>query len=510
MRRPLCTFLASFVLLTNLLDAQESKSQPGVVSAAGANTTIMSLLQQSHDVGQQLPLPVRLNLLSRQAEMALHLDADVGREWANELFTFSSQAKGGQPQYAAIGMLIELEPGRALELLHSLNIEEPVPKWATTPPEMQLVHEIFQVLVKRDGASALPLLEQESDRLGHQGHYPYAALGDAAMQATSKDWGADNQRAIRLLQSVFEPAFARYSQSTHSYYDDFEFGRMLQAFAGDLPFDSVQPALRLLVRNLLATDTRNHQFELEAYTTDGKTVKVHNTIDATLLFFGMLINRDPELVQQLESTRPELQPTLEYAKGGRLSMHFHAPRSSSRLGQETSMDAVHLSLVNPEAAIAKAEQLPDDQRPNTMLDVARNIAGNYPERAAELIAEIQRGNKPADDEMYVNLISAQAFVAAAQNKKDELRGLLQRGFDSANRAILEQQRTGGTHFFNGLGSLAQIGIENAPDLTITFIEGLSPSYLKAELLLGAATDLSTGMRVPIRFQAQQTVQKARQ
>ena len=517
MRRPLCILLASFVLLTNLLKAQEIKSQSsesGVFSTSGAYATIIRLLQQSHDMGQQLPVPVRLmNLLPRQAEAVSRLRPDLGREWADELFTLSSQVKGPQrtsTQNAAIGMLIRLDrdSGRALELLHSLNIEEPVPKWAPSPLEMGLVHQLFELLAKHEGVSALPMLEQEANRLGIQGYYPYAALGYAAMQATSKDWGSDNQQAIRVLQSVFEPAFARYSQNAHPYFDDFEFGKMLQVLAGGLPFDSVQPALRTLVKNLLATDTRKYQFVLEAYTSDGKVIKVHNTIDATILFFGMLINRDLELAQQLESTRPELQGALEYTKEGQSlrSMHFHSPLSSSKSEQQqTRTDAVSLSLVNPEAAIAKAEQLPDDHRASTMLDIARNIAGDYPDRAAELIAEMQGGNKPADDEMYVNLISAQAFVAVAQSRKDGLHELLQRGFESANRVILDQQRTGEIHFFKGLGPLNQIGIENDPDLTISFIEGLSPSYLKAELLLAAASDLSTGMRMPLRSGSQQKV-----
>jgi hypothetical protein len=516
-RRPLCTLLASFVLFTSLLKAQESKSQSfesGVLSTSGIDATIIRLLQQSHDLGQQLPMPVRLmNLLPRQAEAVSQLRPDLGREWASELFTLSSQAKGPQrtsTQNAAIGMLIRLDrdSGRALELLHSLNIEEPVPKWAPSPPEMGLVHQLFELLVKHDGVSALPVLEQEANRLGIQGYYPYAALGYAAMQASSKEWGSDNQHAIRILQSVFEPAFARYSQNAHPYFDDFEFGKMLQVLAGGLPFDSVQPALRTLVKNLLATDTRKYEFVLEGYTSDGKAVKVHNTIDATILFFGMLINRDPELVQQLESTRPELRGALEYTKEGQRlrSMHFHFPWPSSKSEQQqTRTDVVSLSLVNPEAAIAKAEQLLDDQHSNAMLDVARNIAGDYPERAAELIAEIQGGNKPADDEMYVNLISAQAFVAVAQNKKEELHELLPRGFESANRVILEQQRTGDIHFFKGLGPLTQIGIENDPDLTITFIESLSPSYLKAELLLAAASDLGTGGRMPLRSRPQKEV-----
>ncbi|HXN52823.1 MAG TPA: hypothetical protein VN943_12880 [Candidatus Acidoferrum sp.] len=515
MRRPLCTVLVSFLLFAKLLEAQESKSQS---SESGLdNTTAISLLQQSHDIGQQLPVPMRLmNLLPRQAEMVSRLRPDLGREWANELLTLSSQAKGSlrtSTQNAAIGMLIRFDrdSGRALALLHSLNIEEPVPKWATSPPEMQLVHQLFQMVVQHDGPSALPLLQQEAEHLGAQGHYPYAALGYAAMQATLKDWGSDNQHAIRVLQSVFEPAFARYSQNPHSYYDDFDFGRMLQVLAGALPFDSVQPALRLLVKNLLATDTSKYQFELDGYTSDGKIIKAHNAIDATILFLGTLVSRDPELVQQLQSTRPELQTSLEYAKSGPpRSMSLGSPRSSPTPEQQTRTDAVHLSTLNPEAAIAQAQQLPEDQRASTMLDIARNFSGDYPERAAELIAEIQAGNKPINDETSVNLISAQAFVAAAQKKRDQLRELLQRGFELANRVILEQQRTGDIHFFTGLGPLVQVGVDNDPDVTIPFIESLSPSYVKAQLLLIAGSDLSMGTRVPLRFHPQQKVEKPAQ
>jgi hypothetical protein len=520
-RRPLCTILASFVLATNLLEAQDSKSQSsesGVLSTSGADATILSLLQQSHDLGQQLPVSLRLmNLLPRQAEMVSRLRPDLGREWANELFTLSFQTKGAQRslvQNTAMRMLIRLDPERALELLHSLNIEDPVPKWATSPPEMQLVHEVFEVLVVRDGASALPLLEQEAQRLGAQGHYPYAALGYAAMQATSKDWGSDNQRAIRVLQSVFEPAFARYSQNAHGYLDDLEFGKMLQVLAGGLPLDSVKPALRMLVKNLLGTDTRKYEFEAEVYTSNGETAKVHNAIDATILFFGTLINRDPELAEQLKSTRAELQMALEYAKDGRQRSLMFGPGGQPRNMQsvdpdaETRMDALRLSHINPEAAIKKAEQLPDDdKRASTVLEVARGIAGDYPERAAELIAETQMGNKPTDDQLRLNLISAQAFVASAQNKKDELDELLQRGFESANHILLEQQRTGGIQFVAGLAPLVQIGIQNDPNLTVTFIEGLSPSYLKAELLLGAAAALSMGRRLPLSSRPQQRVEK---
>jgi hypothetical protein len=127
-----------------------------------------------------------------------------------------------------------------------------------------------------------------------------------------------------------------------------------------------------------------------------------------------------------------------------------------------------------------------------------------------LITEIQAENKQIDDEAFVNLISAQAFVAASQNKKDQLRELLQAGFASANRVILEQQRTGDVDFFTGLGPLVQVGIDHDSDLTIPFIESLPPSFVKAELLLIAASDLSLGTRVPLRFKQQQEVEKPAQ
>jgi hypothetical protein len=132
-----------------------------------------------------------------------------------------------------------------------------------------------------------------------------------------------------------------------------------------------------------------------------------------------------------------------------------------------------------------------------MLEVARGVAGDRPERAAELIAETQHNNQPTDDEMHFNLISAQASVAASQNKQAVLRDLLQRGFESANHILLEQQRTGEIHFFAGLGPLVQVGMQNDPELTTSFIDSLPASYLKAHILLGAASALSMGRRLPL-------------
>jgi len=501
MRRPLCTALVSFLLITNLLESQESKTQSpeagAHTSTGGDDTQIMSLLQQSHDINQQLQVRARFFLLTQQALLASQVRTDLGRAWANELFTLSFQANGDQrstAQESALSILARLDPDRALVLLHSMNLEEPETYTTISPPKMQLVHRVFEVLAARDGMSAMPSLEQEAALLGSEGHYPYEALGFATMRAVSKDWPNDRAHTLEGIQSVFERAFGRYSQSGHGYYDDCGFGNMFQVFSPYLPIETMRPALRRLVTNLLETDTNKYHFHAQSWTNDGNTVKVHNAIDAALLHFGSLINRlDPELAEQLKSTRPELQPALDYAKEGRQSMWMFGVepkhvRPSDPSG-DAAADALRFSHTNPEVAIAKAEQLPDgDKRASTMLEVARTIANDHPDQAAELVAEVQSRNKPIDDELRLNLISAQVSVAAAQNKQNELHELLQRGFEAANHIILEQQNTGTLHFVDGVASLVHIGIRNEPNLTVSFLQSLPPSDTKAALLLVACTN----------------------
>ena len=92
---------------------------------------------------------------------------------------------------------------------------------------------------------------------------------------------------------------------------------------------------------------------------------------------------------------------------------------------------------------------------------------------------------------------AQAAVAAAQVKKNELHELLQRGLDAANHIILEQQRTDTLHFVDGVASLVQIGIRDDPNSTISLLQSLSPSDTKAALLLEAAWALSKRQSIPV-------------
>ena len=519
MVRPIFAVLGSFVVLTNLLEAQVSKPQSAGDRQQPTNDagTSVGLLQQSHDLDNLLPMPMRVVLLPRQAEMVSHLNPDLGREWANELFALALQVKGkrrSQLQSSALGILIRLDPDRALDLLHQLSTEDPETRSPTWPPQTMLAHKVFDILVLRDGEKALPVLQQEADRMGLQGHYPYAALGYGTMQATNKYWGNDTPRAILILESVFQPAFARYSQAPRTYFDDYEFGGMLQALAGGLPLDSVQPALRLLVKNLLATDTSKYQFTAEVINMSGQTAVAHNAIDAAILLFGSLINRDPDLAKELQSSRPELQKGLEFTKEGQQRSSTFGPALPAEQGQaadvnEMYQEAVRLSLSNPAEAIATAQQLPDDTRTITLLQVARMVSRYDPARAAAVIAEVQQESKPPmDEQTLVDIISAQAFVAAGQDNQSALHDSLRHGFATADHMLLEWQAARRNYVsIPALTPLVHIGMERDPDFTIPFVEGLPTSRVKAEVLLDAASALSTSRPLHIGTQPQQTAEK---
>ena len=519
--RPIIAVLSPLAVLANLLAGSVVKSQYQYVEYKPQSTrdagTFVSLIQQSHDLDNLLSPSMRVWELIRQAQMVSQLNPDLGRQWANELFALSLQVKvsrRSQVQSTALDILIRLDPDRALDLLHHLSPEDPGAKPDNWPPQTRLAHNVFDILVMRDGENALPVLQQEADRMGLQGHYPYAALGYATMQASNKYWGNDNPRAIRLLESVFQPAFVRYSQAPRTYFDDYEFGGMLQELAGGLPFDSVQPALHLLVKNLLATDTSKYQFTAEVINVNGQSAAVHNAIDATILLLGSLINRDPDLAKELASSRPQLQKGLEFTtEGQQRSFSFRstvAPQQGQTAGvNETYQDAVRLSFSNPAEAITMAEQLPDDTRTIALLQVARMVSRYDPARAATVIAEVQQESKTPMNEMtLVDIISAQAFVAAAQNNQSALHDCLRQAFAAANHVLLEHQGARRNYVsIPALSPLAHIGIESDPDFTIPFVEGLPASRVKAVVLLDAAEALSTSRSPHIGTQPQQTAEK---
>jgi hypothetical protein len=75
--------------------------------------------------------------------------------------------------------------------------------------------------------------------------------------------------------------------------------------------------------------------------------------------------------------------------------------------------------------------------------------------------------------------------------------LLQQGFGLATPIILELQKSGGVSVVPGLGRLVQIGMQNDPDATIIFLQSVPAPWLKANLLLGAASGLIMQAQRPL-------------
>jgi hypothetical protein len=315
MPHSLAVLLLSFSLLSGTSTAQQVGGQSAALprpARVGSDAAIVDLLQQSHDLDEQAPGGPHVFLLRMQIEQVMEPRPDLGREWANELFRLASQEKGQEranTQAFAMSILARLDPDRALELLHAMETDSAESSGnGFVTPQMQLAHQVFDVLVTRDGETALPIVEREAAFMGSAGRYPYSAVGYAAAEATSKSWGSNNQHAIQVEQSVLDLAFSRYSQTSPTYFDNLDFGRMLQVLAGGLPFESVQPALHLLVKNLLVTDTSKYEFHAEVFTSDGKSAKADNAIDAGILSLGSVMTRDPELVQQLNRRARNCRP----------------------------------------------------------------------------------------------------------------------------------------------------------------------------------------------------------
>jgi len=488
--------------------AQQRPVRPvsGLTPRVGSADAIVSLLQQSHELNNQFSLQARYSLLRQQAQLASQVQPELGRQWESELSLLAGQMKGparSDAQDFAMTILARLDPDHADELLRTMHLNEAEKDDAPFQQRSQLVREVFRVLAQRDGEAALPVIEREAAYIGSTDTYPYSAVGYATANAVSKEWSDRKDQAIQVEQSALDRMFSRYSTTPHTYYG--EFGDMLKVLAGGLPVESVKPPLHLLVTNLLATDIGKYQYHAAVYTSDGQVAKADNAVDASLLWFAQLINRDPELTQELESTRPQLHDGLEYAKAGRIKSGTFGGRAGPPKPQrqgpisQAALDSMRLTHANPDAAVARAEALPaGPERSRTLLQVARGISGDDPDRAAQLVTEVSSTIQADDDEMQVDVISVKASIAAAKGNQAEVKNLLQSGYELAVRFISAQTPP----FIDGMGGLVQLGIQNDPDLTQAFFQKLPPSEVKAHLLLSAAEALNLRHRLPIASGAQ--------
>jgi hypothetical protein len=486
------------VLLPLVAFPQSQTSTPQIPQeSAGSNlrdvqdpsATIISLVQQSHDLNSKSDVNSQVYLLERQITLILRRNPELARQWIDELFALSFEQRKGSPvvvtQQMAITDLSQIDPDAALNLLNRMSTTNANQKQAMISAKSAAASPIFAALIARDGVNALPVVEHETELLAIDDTYPYGALGAAANAAAMKDWRSNRDRAVSLIQATFERAFARYRDRPASYSEDYAFGDMLIHLGGSLPNEVLRPALDLLVHNLLMTDTKAYQVQAQMFACDGREVKADNAIDAVLLRLASLMNRvEPELAQQLQTGRPALRSAIEETTAGcQRALKIGPNPQNTRLRNpnvQLQADAMQFEHINTDAAIAKAQQITDENlRVQTLLRIAGDIADHEPQRAAKLITEAKTNVKSGDVRTQLSLITSEASVAATEKKNDDVRELLQRGFEIAMT----------DHVEGGLGPLLQIAMENDPSFAMMFLQNLAPSPEKAQLLVDAASAL---------------------
>ncbi len=496
MRRSIWAVFGVLLALVAFPQSQSSTAQIPQESA-GSNlrdvqdpsATIISLAQQSHDLNSKSDVNSQVYLLERQITLILRRNPELARKWIDELFALSFEQRKASPvvvtQQMAITDLSQIDPDAALNLLNRMSTTNDSQKQAMISARSAAASPIFAALIARDGVNALPLVEHEAELLAIDDTYPYGALGAAANAAAMKDWRSDRDRAVSLIQATFERAFARYRDRPASYSEDYAFGDMLIHLGGSLPTEVLRPALDLLVQNLLMTDTKAYQVQAQMFACDGREVKADNAIDAVLLRLASLMNRvEPELAQQLQTGRPALRSAIEETTAGcQRSLKIGPNPQNTRLRNpnvQLQADAMQFEHINTDAAIAKAQQITDENlRVQTLLRIAGDIADHEPQRASKLITEAKTNVKSVDVRTQLSLITSEASVAAAEKKNDDVRELLQRGFEIVMK----------DHVEGGLGPLLQIAMENDPSFAMMFLQNLVPSPEKAQLLVDAASAL---------------------
>ena len=91
-------------------------------------------------------------LLRQQCRLAAEVQPELARQWANEMFLLAGQAKGAERsdgQDFAMSILARVDPDRALELLHAVELNSDDNKSMPFPAYTQLVQQVFQMLVQR-------------------------------------------------------------------------------------------------------------------------------------------------------------------------------------------------------------------------------------------------------------------------------------------------------------------------------------------------------------------------
>lgn len=97
----------------------------GITSSCWLCDSIVSLLQQSHELNRQFSLQAQYSLLRQQVNLASQVQPELARQWQSQLSLLAGQMKGparSDAQNFAMTILARLDPDHAEELLGTMHL----------------------------------------------------------------------------------------------------------------------------------------------------------------------------------------------------------------------------------------------------------------------------------------------------------------------------------------------------------------------------------------------------
>ena len=356
---------------------------------------------------------------------------------------------------------------------------------------------LFAAVLRKKGVVALPLLQQEAQRLAESGTYPYSALASGVNQLGRMDAG--------LAETVFADSLAAYQQSSPTLAGNADFVNMLRLNRGPAAHADVQQAVTTVVNNLLAHPADSDQEKLpQPIQYQGATVD--NPTDFLLLQL-MPVARElqPDLLDHIAQSRPALGKAANAVSAMPRESWFPGQLGNSAAAA-TNPERAALNRIqgaaasDPKQALAMANTQQDPlARSQALAAVASGMASKDPQQASQVLDDAQKAAEKIDDQRKeLQALIAMAIASNRMNNQVVLRDSLARGFVLGDELLRQQQNEHPEQppSDQGLSALVRAGVRPQLELTVAGIETLQNPQVKAQLLVIAAQSMPRRRAAP--------------
>ncbi len=462
------------------------------------------LLERARTLAQGLSDTEKAITLSRITNLAPRIaQTDFAKDVAEELFKASLELPGAEPQrdsglMQAINAMSALDVDRALVLLRSFPPSDPAQITSFANNRLDAAaSRVFQKCWEKQRMKAVPALREAAQQLAATDHYPFAAMAPIVTAVAREELAADvankadskpgNPPTESLAEALFREALDTYRNGDRSLVSDVSFSTFVRSTARLVPRPLAQQAVEAVVRNLLTSQPSPRvSFRGIMETRGGGTIKFDQPAD---FYLYRLLNGVGDLADGVKQKVFEAHPAVEQALDTTARINSLSVRE-----QDDSR-----STLPPDSRRA-AERIDDPSaRAETMAKIALGASGEDASKALE--DALKAAGKIPDKREQLRVFAVIASAAERAQQHAIVPELLQRGFAVADDAIREdtneQPNDRVPRSFSRLEDLARLGMKHHSDLTLTAIDGVNSSFLKAMLLAGAAEGLlptETGMR----------------